>query len=79
MATYKSTPREQEELQRLLEWMKENEHTNASLARATGDFYNNVSRMTAGKTRISAGFKFRFGEAFGDDARNKLFRFAPLA
>lgn len=70
----KMTAQDQLELQRLLEWMEANGYTDSTLAEATGDFFANVNAMTRGARRISQGFKFRFGERFGDDERNRLFR-----
>jgi hypothetical protein len=57
-----------------LAWMEANQYDIASLAEATDDYYANVRDMTKGIRRISQGFKFRFGEHFGDAERNKLFR-----
>jgi hypothetical protein len=68
------TPQDEADRRRLLAWMEANKYDITLLAEATGDFYANVSDMTKGVRRISQGFKFRFGEHFGDAERNKLFR-----
>jgi hypothetical protein len=63
---------------RLVEWMRENELNISSLARATGDLYQNVQFMTDGKRRISQGFILRFRRAFGNEATDAIFtEFAP--
>jgi hypothetical protein len=74
MSTSKLTPLERQEIKALNQWMKVNGYTHVTLAQATGDFYTHIGPMVAGHKRISEGFKFRFGEAFGDEARNQLFR-----
>lgn len=71
------TPDELAERARLVQWMEANDYTPATLARATGDFYNNIQLMTYGNRRISQGFKWRFKLAFGDEAANRLFAADP--
>ncbi len=68
------TPQDEAERQRLLAWMEANKYDIASLAEATSDYYANIHQMVNGVRRVSQGFKFRFGEKFGDAERNKLFR-----
>lgn len=58
---------------RLKAWIEENGYTYHTLGHATGDIYNNISRMLRGDRRISESFKWRFLLAFGYEEAAKIF------
>lgn len=73
MTERKFTKQELDERARLKAWMKANGHTSATLAAATGDFYNNVSTMLDGNRHISQAFKWRLRRAFGNRLVDQIF------
>lgn len=65
------------EVERLQQWMDENDHTTASLAQAVGMSYDGMFQVLHPRGRdqitVSPGFQVRFIHAFGLEIANRIF------
>lgn len=60
--------------ERLQQWMSTESISAATLAKRMGMSRAAVSYLLSGDRRISPNFKWLFGDAFGNDVANQLFR-----
>jgi hypothetical protein len=75
-STPELSPQELLEIQNLNEWMTENGITRPMLVAATSDYHSNLSLIVRGLRAIPDSFKWRFTLAYGDAARDQVFRHA---
>ena len=59
--------------ERLIQWMQDKKLTPAALAAETGDTRSLVAMIVNGGRPVGDAFKWRFRQAFGDEAANDVF------
>lgn len=61
------------EIERLTQWMKDNDVSMVSLASEIGMSYDGVYQVLHWRKRVSPGFKLRFIERFGSAVADTIF------